>query len=199
MPNFDSAECVPSPAVLVPQNPSRHLDTRGQRNVGWIVRLDFSGLTKDFRPKPRLFALLIGINDYGHVRPLRGAVPDILSVRTYLEGYLKVPRDQIQILTDQSASRCAIIDAFKGLQDDERIKEGDPILIYFAGHGSEIPDPEDKFEKKMQAIVPQDYCERPGNEILAIPDRTIGALIAKIANKKGDNIVRHFPLTQFDA
>jgi hypothetical protein len=155
--------------------------------------LDFSDITKDFRPKPRLFALLIGINLYDHVRPLHGAVPDIISVKNYLEGYLNVPRDQIQILLDKSASRRAIINAFKRLEEDERIKAGDPILVYFAGHGCEIPTSESGLGERMQAIVPQDYCGSPGKEVPAIPDRTIGALIAKIADKKGDNIVRFLP------
>ena len=118
-------------------------------------------------------------------------MPDIHSVNNYLEGYLKVPQDQIQMLLDESASRRAIIDAFEQLQNDERIKEGDPIFIYFAGHGSEI-------SPGMQAIVPQDYCESPGKKVPAIPDRTIGALIAKIADNKGDNIVRFLPLAHFD-
>jgi hypothetical protein len=124
-------------------------------------------------------------------------VPDILSVENYLKGYLRVPQDQIQTLLDESASRRAIIDAFKRLQDDERIKSGDPILIYFAGHGSEFSTPESGL---MQAIVPQDYCKNPGKEVPAIPDRTIGALIAEIADKKGDNIVCQcfLPLTHFD-
>lgn len=122
---------------------------------------------------------------------------DILSVKNYLEGYLKVPRNQIQCLLDKSASRRAIIDAFKRLEDDEHIKEGDPILIYFAGHGSEISPSESGLEEKMQAIVPQDYCESPGKEVPAIPDRTMGALITKIADKKGNNIVRFLLLTQF--
>ena len=120
-------------------------------------------------------------------------MPDIISVKNYLEGYLKVPRDQIRILLDKAASRRAIIDEFKRLQDDERIKVGDPILIYFAGHGSEIQSG----EGKMQAIVPQDYCGSLGKEVPAIPDRTIGALIAQIAEKKGDNIVRFLLLTHF--
>jgi hypothetical protein len=133
---------------------------------------------------------LIGINDYAHVRPLRGAVADILSVNAYLEGYLSVPGPQIQILLNKSASREAIIEAFIRLQKDKRIKEGDPILIYFAGHGSEFPDPAGEPGKRMmQAIVPQDYCEERGKEVHTIPDRTIGALVAKISEKKGDNIV----------
>jgi len=144
------------------------------------------------RPKPSLFALLIGINDYGHVRALRGAVPDVLSVKVYLESYLRVPEDQIQSLLNKSASRAAIIEAFIQLRNDERINEGDPILIYFAGHGSELPGPEGGPGKRTQAIVPQDYCEEYGKQVLAIPDHTIGALVAKIAEKKGDNITLIF-------
>ncbi|KIM41910.1 hypothetical protein M413DRAFT_410348 [Hebeloma cylindrosporum] len=143
------------------------------------------------RPKPQLFALLIGINDYDQIRPLRGAVPDIIAVKEYLESHLKVPQDQIQTLLNRAASRDAIIEGFKQLESGERIKEGDPIFIYFAGHGSEIPDPEGG-PAKMQAIVPQNYCERPGDEVPAILDRTIGALLAKIADKKGDNITLVF-------
>jgi len=152
---------------------------------------------EDIRSKPSLFALLIGINDYAHVRSLRGAVPDVLWVKEYLESYLRVPEDQIQSLLNKSASRAAIIEAFIQLQDDKRIKEGDPILIYFAGHGSELSGPESGPGKRTQAIVPQDYCEEYGKQVPAIPDHTIGALVAKIAEKKGDNIVCVVSLPHF--
>jgi hypothetical protein len=140
--------------------------------------------------KPRLFALIIGINYYDNVRPLRGAVPDALSVKKYLEDSLKVPSGQIHTLLNKSASRAAIIKAFLSLRDDGRIEEGDPILIYYAGHGGRIPSSEGEVGI-LQVILPQDYCESRENlYVPAIPDRTIGALIAQIAEKKGDNIVR---------
>jgi hypothetical protein len=143
-------------------------------------------------PRPRLFALIIGINSYNEVGPLHGAVPDALSVKDYLENSLKVPTHQIHMLLDKSASRSAIIEAFKSFRGDRRIQEGDPIFIYFAGHGGELLLPESEVGSKIQLLVPQDCCATPEKKIPAIPDRTIGSLIAQIAEKKGDNIVSLF-------
>lgn len=146
--------------------------------------------------KPKLFALIIGINYYDNVRSLRGAASDALLVKEYLENCLKVPSGQIHTLLNKSASRAAIVEAFISLRDDGRIEKGDPIFIYFAGHGSEIASPEGEEGSKLQALVPQDYCVKREKYVPAIPDRTIGALIAQIAEKKGDNIVSssHFRL-----
>lgn len=134
-----------------------------------------------------MFALIIGINSYDNVRWLRGAAGDALSVKKYLEDRLEVPSGQIRTLLNKEASRTAIIEAFFSLRDDGRIVEGDPIFIYFAGHGSEIASPEGEVGSKLQVLLPRDYREK---YVPAIPDRTIGALIAQIAEKKGDNIVR---------
>jgi hypothetical protein len=148
--------------------------------------------------KPRLFALIIAINFYDNVRDLRGAVPDALSVKDYLENSLKVPSGQIHTLLNKSASRSAIIDALFSLRDDERIEKGDPIFIYYAGHGSELPAPESE-GSRLQVLVPWDYCPTPEKYVGPIFDRTIGALIAEIAEKKGDNIVRRISFFEFAA
>ena len=137
-----------------------------------------------------MFALIIGINYYDSVRSLRGATGDALAVKKYLEDSLKVPSGQIHTLLNKEASRTAIIKAFFDLRDDGRIAEGDPIFIYFAGHGSEIAAPEGEVGSKLQVLLPQDYCVTDEKYVPAIPDHTIGALIAEIAEKKGDNIVR---------
>lgn len=121
------------------------------------------------------------------MRSLRGATADALSIKGYLEASLKVPSEQIQTLLNKSASRAAIIEAFISLRDDVRIDKGDPIFIYYAGHGSEVEPPEGEVGSKLQALVPQDYLAK---HVPAIHDRIIGALIAQIAEKKGDNIVR---------
>ena len=137
-----------------------------------------------------MFALIIGINFYDSVRSLRGAVGDALLVKKYLEDNLKVPSGQIHTLLNKEASRTAIIKAFISLRDDGRIVEGDPIFIYYAGHGSEIASPEGEVGSKQQVLLPRDYCVTDEKHVSPIPDRTIGALIAQIAEKKGDNIVR---------
>lgn len=142
-------------------------------------------------PQPRLFALIVGIDHYDldSFPPLRGAVADALAVKTYLEDSLKVPSGQIHTLLNKAATCAAITKAFLSLRDDERIEEGDPVLIYYAGHGAQISSGE-VGSKPVQVLVPTDYCMRPEKYVPAIPDCTIGALVAQIAEKKGDNIVR---------
>ena len=76
------------------------------------------------------------------------------------------------------------------LRSDERIKPGDPILIFYAGHGAETDVNGGKGEEgeKIQMIVPCDYGQGK-DEVNGIPDRTINALLEGLAREKGDNIV----------
>ncbi|KAG9310082.1 hypothetical protein JVU11DRAFT_9691 [Chiua virens] len=83
-----------------------------------------------------------------------------------------------------------IINAFEDLRNDERIKNGDPLVIFYAGHGGELPAPTfwgswGLTERTIQCLLPRDY-ER--SVVHPIPDRTIGALIEDIAKTRGDNI-----------
>ncbi|KAH9477069.1 hypothetical protein JR316_0010985 [Psilocybe cubensis] len=121
-------------------------------------------------------------------RSLRSAVEDALSFKDTLENHFGVPPDQIRTLLNSSASRSGILNAFRSLASDSRIQKGDPILIFYAGHGSEIPPNTKNHNAKIQVLVPQDYCSDAGKEVPAIPDRTIGALLSNIADSKGDNI-----------
>lgn len=133
--------------------------------------------------------MIIAINLYDNVNSLRGAVSDARAIRNYLEVQLNVPDDRIQMLLNQSASRSSILAAFARLRDDPYIDKGDPILVYYAGHGSEaIFGPEKGYAK---TLVPQDYSNDPDNTIYPIPYSTIGALLTQIAASKGNNIVSH--------
>jgi uncharacterized caspase-like protein len=146
------------------------------------------------RSKQNMFALVIGIDDYTNCRKLSGAVADAKAMKEYLEQVLRVPKDHIRTLFDHHATRDAIITAFKDLQNDERIKNGDPIVIFYAGHGGELPAPPSWIwwapDSKIQSLLPQDY---KASHIQPIPDRAIGALVEGIAKAKGDNIVRATP------
>ena len=148
-----------------------------------------------FSPQSRLFALIVAINNYDSkdFPNLHGAVADANDVLDLLRADYQVPPEQIRVLTDKAASRSGIISALNRLSMDPRIQLGDPILFYFAGHGSEITPPKG-WEcggpgSKIQILVPQDYCSNAGHEIPGIPDRTIGFLLDKITHTKGDNIV----------
>ncbi|KAF8970602.1 hypothetical protein BDZ97DRAFT_1790076 [Flammula alnicola] len=164
------------------------LERPGQSSGTSVLPADFS--------KPGLFALIVGINSYKskEFSDLCGAVPDARLLEDYLKTDLKVPSNQICVLLDQAASCKAIIEAFIALKNDERIKKGAPILIFFAGHGSEL-QPSDDWASRglgitMQMLVPQDYCSKSleSTPVPGIPDRTIAALLQGIAEKKGDNI-----------
>ena len=146
------------------------------------------------RFKQNMFALIIGIDDYINCRKLRGAVSDAKAMKEYLEQVLGVPEHHIRTLLDHDATRNGIITAFKDLQNDERIKKGNPVVIFYSGHGGELPAPAAwtwwAAETKIQCLLPQDYEK---SQIDPIPDRTVGSLIESIAKVKGDNIVRAIP------
>jgi len=128
---------------------------------------------------------------------LAGAVADANEIRKYLENDLKVPSCQILNLRNEEATRDAIVQAFRDLQNHPGIKRGDPILVFYAGHGAESSAPPDweAGGPKIQTILPQNYSTEAGSEVYPIPDRTIGALLNDLAKEKGDNIVRLNPLT----
>jgi hypothetical protein len=144
--------------------------------------------------------VLIGINNYqyhgGDLHPLRGAVPDVEEFQSYLQTYLAVPREHILVLTDSKATRAAIIKALHDLAEDGRIAKGDAILVYYAGHGTELKPPTNweagGRDSKIQAIVPYDCTISPKDfqpDVPPIPDHLLENLLSNIAETKGDNIV----------
>ncbi|RXW17048.1 hypothetical protein EST38_g8799 [Candolleomyces aberdarensis] len=163
--------------------------------VGSLFRSNKSAEASDPKPEdpsdikisdaPPLWGLIIGINDYTHptekLRKLKGSVSDADAINQYLQIDLKVPPDQIVNLRNKEASRDKIIAALDDLRDNPRIQSQDPILIYYAGHGGEIPSD----DGTIQTLVPVDYLH---GKTSPIPDRTLAALINGIAKKHGNNI-----------
>ena len=124
---------------------------------------------------------------------MEGAVADVLAFKQYLEEDLGVQPSRIRLLLDADATRSAIIQEFTNLTTDRRINHGDPIFIFYAGHGGEVDKPKGwkAGDPKVQMLIPHDY--RPdinGRGVYGIPDRTIGSLLSRVAEKCGDNIVR---------
>ena len=77
-------------------------------------------------------ALLIGIDAYRYVRPLKGAVSDARDI----EGALRRSGiNDVTVLIDQQASRDAVIGAIEGLV--QRTTRGDLVMIAIAGHGAQ--------------------------------------------------------------
>lgn len=139
---------------------------------------------------------MIGINAYQTIPTLSGAVADADAFSAYLSDNLSVPEGQIINLRDKQATRAEILHAFKALQTNPNIKYGDPVVIYYAGHGSTIKAPPgwNSGDGMIQVLVPQDFglLGRSNTRICPIPDRTIAALLNGLADSKGNNIVSHF-------
>lgn len=162
------------------------------------IILDYSDRRAYIRSESdsKLFAVIIGVNKYTKITPLTGAVADADSVSDFLTTDLKVPSSHIINLRDESASRDAIVKALRSLKDDERIHKGDPILIYYAGHGG-LKKASDEWKARhsadeMQVIFPCDYnTETSGSKevVNCIPDRTIAVVLNELAAAKGDNLV----------
>ncbi|KIJ36099.1 hypothetical protein M422DRAFT_261646 [Sphaerobolus stellatus SS14] len=145
--------------------------------------------------KRNIFALIIGINVYADatvISSLKGPVPDAQAFRDYLLKDLHVSQENIKILLNQEATRSQIIEGFLALQGNARIKKGDAIVIFYAGHGLEADSPpgweSGDPDNKIQMILPYDFTKQDGYDIHGIPDRTIAALLDGLAEAKGDNI-----------
>lgn len=149
------------------------------------------------RKFPKLFALIIGINEYEErANNLHGAVADADAVREFLIEQLGVPDDRILMLRNEKATREGIISSLRDLASDKYpIGKLDPILIFYAGHGAEVKVD----NREVQMLVPHDFRTRdPSPSATAsgdiyqgqgIFDFTLDALLADIAKNKSDNIV----------
>jgi hypothetical protein len=150
-----------------------------------------------FKPRSRLFGLIIGIDKYqsDEIRDLQGCKADAQSMVDLLSRKFHIWSSHFLCLANKRATRSAIIAGFQHhLLENNNIERGDAILIFYAGHGSQVTALPQWFadEGKVETICPHDERTYDGNgkEIFGIPDRTIGGLLRKLCSFKGDNIVR---------
>ncbi|KAG8738220.1 hypothetical protein FRC10_007124, partial [Ceratobasidium sp. 414] len=142
-----------------------------------------------------LHGLIIGIDNYKDPQHqcLKGCVNDATSVFNYFTGPdLNVPEDQFVCLFDHEATRDGIFKAFQDhLINNEKINRSDPIVIYFSGHSDRLPAPAEWYSDDGYAglILPYDAGSRQMGYTHGIPDRTLGALIHRLHEVKGDNIL----------
>ncbi|KAF8810862.1 hypothetical protein BYT27DRAFT_7161421 [Phlegmacium glaucopus] len=137
----------------------------------------------------KLFALIIGINNYQGMKKLRGCVADSENVCSFLTETLRANPLHIIHLRDEEATRDGILSAFKKhFLDNGQIRQNDTIIFYFAGHGSvEFLEkaPSKIGGEDMETICP--YDDRVAG-VRGIPDRTLACLMRQLASIKGNNI-----------
>lgn len=133
---------------------------------------------------------------------------DALSFKKFLTKKLRVPDSHIVFLSNEFATRDSIITTFqKHLIENITIERGDAIIIFYAGHGGRVDAPEGwiSTDGKIETICPRDeWAPCPHDNtclicpfddasrrrlVCGIPDRTINALLRRLADAKGDNVV----------
>ena len=191
---MDSFSVAPRPSLHMPASIDKLLPiescisvSNSKTYLGFLICHSGADKLISSSQSPSFFALIIGINEYASpvvCRPLKGTISDAFTVRKYLEEHLGVPRSQIHLLLDAEATRSAIIQAFNNLVADQRIQRGDPILIFYAGHGSEVDPPKhwEAGSTKIQMLILHNFgINVDGRVIYGILDRTIGVLLARVA------------------
>lgn len=131
-------------------------------------------------------ALLVGINDYVAVSDLEGAVNDVRRMARYLFQSGIVPRQNLCTLINQRASYENFQSALRELAEAAIAEDGTPadqVIVYFAGHGSRLPDNNgDEPDLYDETLVLQDSLVRraDGTYVPQLRDDEFNGLIAAI-------------------
>jgi pimeloyl-ACP methyl ester carboxylesterase len=132
-----------------------------------------------------IYVLLVGIDKYPtSVNPLRGCVNDIHHVERLLRARVGTQGDRLDLLklTDTQATRDAIIAGFRTHLGKAR--EGDVVLFYYSGHGSQAPSPPEFWHLEPDHLDETLVCwdsRLPGKFDLA--DKELAQLIKEVADK----------------
>ena len=123
---------------------------------------------------------------------------DAQSIEQYLLRELKVPPNHITTLYDETATREGILNALQSFHKNQWVAPGDPIFIYFAGHGGwgAAPPGWSSEGDKILLLFPYDTIgDKSSGATIGhgIPDRTIGAILNSLVQVLGDNIVSFHP------
>lgn len=87
------------------------------------------------QPANQARALIIGINEYRHIPPLKGAAADAQDIEKTLRN---MGLEDVTALIDAGADRTHLVGALSGLV--ERAGPGDTVLIALAGQGAQEPE-----------------------------------------------------------
>lgn len=86
-------------------------------------------------------ALLVGVNAYTTVKPLRGCLEDVNEMKHLLGDVLHY--DEIMVLKDQQVSKESVLNAIEDLFSPSNDAEDGARTLFFAGHGGRVFDAED--------------------------------------------------------
>ncbi len=85
--------------------------------------------------KRNVWAVVIGVNSYPHVRRLKYAVNDAMAFCNHLVEYNQVPKENVILLLDEEANLTRLRSAL-GVYLKNKASKDDMVIVYFAGHGA---------------------------------------------------------------
>lgn len=129
--------------------------------------------------RSNIWAVVIGINTYPHIRRLKYAVNDARLFYDYLVEYTHIPQKNVTLLSDHEATLTQIRSTL-GTRLKSIAGKDDMVIIFFAGHGAtekDVMSPDgDGLEKYL---LP--YDANPGDlYATALPMREISHIFKRI-------------------
>ncbi len=87
------------------------------------------------KPKPKIYALLVGVARYNHMKSLKYTDDDAYRMYAFLKSPQggALPDDQVRVLIDEDATKEGILKNMKEIF--HKASENDMIFFYFSGHG----------------------------------------------------------------
>lgn len=127
-------------------------------------------------------ALLMGIGDYEEAPDLPGIHKDVAMMETVVQ---KLGFQNVQVLMNQQVTYQRMRKALKALS--QGITANDRVLIYFSGHGTQIPDDNaDESDRLDEVLVAQDaqFTQTRENPLInVLRDDEFGELLAAIPSQ----------------
>lgn len=136
-------------------------------------------------PTRKLYALIVGINNYVYVGKLGGCVNDAKNVLDYLETATQGGEFELKplLLTDEKATKQNITDGF--LKHLCLAEKDDVALFYFSGHGAQEKADDAWLKHEHDGKLETRVCvdSRSPEGIPDLADKEVRYLLAKVAAK----------------
>ncbi len=131
-------------------------------------------------------ALLIGIDDYKYVSPLRGSKEDVRAMKRFIQKVWGYKNYQIKVLVDRQATKKAILRAFNNWLI-KGTKPGERAFFYYSGHGYYVWDKSgDEDDGYDETLCPVDTNLKSSSMIL---DDEMEKLLKRLKNRRVTVIV----------
>jgi hypothetical protein len=89
--------------------------------------------------RKNIWAVVVGVNRYAKVRPLKYAVNDAKTFYNHLVEFSQIPRENVTLLLDQDVTLTRMRSTL-GTHLKNKAGKDDMVIIFFAGHGATEKD-----------------------------------------------------------